>query len=384
MKHSSDPGSIMVERDAEHGLKQFAKRVAARRAVDLIVFDVMLSCTFYAASCIFLRVSRVGLLHVDDRGRRRRATDGAHIGVVRAREPRIDISHVVFVEAPFRTLSILNMTMMLYRCCLLLACLLLHRGVNGFAPIQAHARSSSLYMSFFKEIFSSAFENDPTLSKDKSKGQLEGPGDEDSSYTAPTSVQQRWRESTTSSRNVNAQLLENTTWTLELYLAGVATKDPSNDLYGSKVNISSRDRKVGLNLPDKPSVSVEVEFLPDGVCKAMESPFTTGQIDGQWKLSDDGTMIRFSMDVVGYSRTVQTKGSITNVFWSKEVEKMTETSSTYSIPPGIIYADAELTSGSKPGVLTMKDGILRVEQTTGLLGAVSKMVNCGGFTAKQV
>lgn len=240
-------------------------------------------------------------------------------------------------------------------------------------------------MSFFKDMLSQAFENDGSLSNDKSRGQYDGPYDEESQYTVPTQTQQKWRESQTSSgSSVNEQLLENSKWKLDLFLSGVASKDPSNDLYGSKVNISSRDQRTGLNLPDTPSASVEIKLLPDGVCKAKESSFTTGAVDGQWKVSDDGSMIRFNMDVVGYSRTVQTKGSITKVFWSKEEEKTTETSSTYNIPAGFIYGDATIESGSKPGVIGMKDGVLTVEKTMGLLGAASKMVPCGGFDAKQI
>jgi hypothetical protein len=242
-------------------------------------------------------------------------------------------------------------------------------------------------MSFLKDMFSSAFENDPNLSGDKSKGQLEDPNDDDepSSFGyAPTKVQRQWREK--SLRNagapLNARLLENSRWTLDLFLAGVPAKDPSNDLYGSKVNISSRDRAVGLNLPDQPNASVEVEFLPDGVCRALASPFASGQVDGEWKLSDDGAMLRFSMDVVGYSRTVQTKGSITNVYWkSDEEEKTIQTSSSYSIPPGFVFADFSIGYGSQPGTLTMKDGILRVEKKLGLLRAASKMVPCGAAKA---
>jgi len=270
------------------------------------------------------------------------------------------------------------------RCCFLLACLLLHHGVYCFAPKQQARTPSTHSMSFFKDLLSSAFENDRSLSSDKTKQQYDGPYDEESQYNAPTQTQQRWRESITASSNVNEQLLENTKWNLDLFLAGVASKDPSNDLYGSKVNISSRDQTTGLNLPSEPSVSVEIELLPNGVCKTQESSFTTGAVDGQWKLSDDGTMIRFSMDVVGYSRTVQTKGSITKVYWSKEEEKTTETSSTYSIPAGFLYADASLQTGSQPGVIDMKDGVLRVEKTMGLLGAGSKMVPCGGFEAERI
>ena len=38
------------------------------------------------------------------------------------------------------------------------------------------------------------------------------------------------------------ELVTGTSWVLDLYLSGVPERDPSNDLYGSKVNISSRDQ----------------------------------------------------------------------------------------------------------------------------------------------
>lgn len=271
------------------------------------------------------------------------------------------------------------------RLALALSLLSLHY-VECFTPSQQQMRGSPLAMNFLKDMFSSAFENDPSLSRDKSKGQLEGPNDVPAPFSyAPTQVQQKWRQSSQNTgAKLNARLLENTRWTVDLFLTGVPAKDPSNDLFGTKVNISSRDRTVGLNLPDKPSVSVEVEFLPDGVCKTLASPFTTGEIDGQWKLSDDASMLRFSMDVVGYSRTVQTKGSITKVYWSDEEEKTRQTSSTYRIPPGFIFLDFSIGYGSQPGTLKMKNGVLRVEQNLGFLGAASKMVPCGAAAAKCV
>lgn len=306
-------------------------------------------------------------------------------------KPRHQVEVEEFLQCSFLFFSFratLPMTTMSRRLfCLVLPCLLLH--VDSFAPLSVnHAqRRSSLSMSFFKDLVNSAFQNDGSLSTDKSKGQYDGPYDEESQYNAPTQTQERWRTSVAAAQgsNVNQQLLENTRWQLSLFLSGVANKDPSNDLYGSKVNISSRDQRTGLNLPDEPSVIVEMELLPEGVCKTKESSFTTGKVDGQWKLSDDGSMIRFSMDVVGYSRTVQTRGSITKVYWSREDEKTTETSSTYQIPGGILYADASLAStSSKPGVVDMKDGVLRLEKTMGLLGAASKLVPCGGFEAKRI
>jgi hypothetical protein len=72
------------------------------------------------------------------------------------------------------------------------------------------------------------------------------------------------------------------------------------------------------------------------------------------------------------------------VYWSKEEEKTSETSSTYTIPAGFLYADASLQTGSRPGVIDMKDGVLRVEKTMGFLGAASKLVPCGGFAATRI
>lgn len=123
------------------------------------------------------------------------------------------------------------------------------------------------------------------------------------------------------------------------------------------------------------------------ICRAESTDFTSGEL-GQYKISEDNKFIRFSMNTLGFQRVVTTTGSITKVFWSKEEDTVTKTSSTYSIPKGFIYADASIGYG-KPGELVMGDanqntGILRVEQRMGVLGAATKMVACGKFSAKMM
>jgi hypothetical protein len=239
---------------------------------------------------------------------------------------------------------------------------------------------------FFKDLLEGAFENDPNLSStDRRKGQLEGPNSVASTRIQPTQVQRAWRERQTATiAPVAAELLENTKWKLELYLAGIPEKDPSNDLYGSRVNISNRNKEFGLDLPQEPTTNAEIEFLPGGVCCCQKSPFTSGA-DGEWKLSEDGTQLRFSLDVVGYSRTVQTKGSIQKVFWSEQPEATRKTASSYNIPPGWVYCDIRIGYGSRPGTIDPKgDGVLRVEQRMGLMGAASKLVACGKVVVTAV
>jgi hypothetical protein len=177
--------------------------------------------------------------------------------------------------------------------------------------------------------------------------------------------------------------------TCDLYLVGVSSsKDPSSDLYGSRVNISNRNKELGLDLPSEPNGgSIDVSFLPDGVCQcSASSPFTDATQRGQWKLSQDGTQLRFSIYALGYSRTIQTKRSIERVFWSDQPEVTRQTSSKYTIPPGWVYGDLKIKmSTSRPGTLDVKSGgtgVLRVEQAVGLLGAATKLVACGTFDAK--
>lgn len=274
----------------------------------------------------------------------------------------------------------------------------------GFSPL-SHCRvsplrfsprgTSTLHMNFFEDMVGKAFQNDSTLDKDKSQGQYDGPNDDyDDGISVArqvnpqlTKTQQQWRERQQSNSLTAPKLLINSKWSLDLFLTGVPERDPSNDLFASRTNISSRDRKVGLAVPEKPTVSgIVIQLLENGVCRLeTHSEFIdTDEGDGQWKLSDDGSMIRISLNVVGYQRTVQTTGTIQKVFWSKEGDQQIATSTAYTIPAGWMYGDAQLKSGKQVGTLQWDDGIFRIEQSTGFLGAGSRMVPCGRFTATRV
>ena len=86
------------------------------------------------------------------------------------------------------------------------------------------------------------------------------------------------------------------------------------------------------------------------------------------------------MDTLGYVRTVQTKGSIQKVFWTDEEEKNIQTSTTYSIPAGMVYGDIRVNLGRKPGTFDVeKEGALRVETSTGVFGIGTQLVACGKF-----
>jgi len=246
---------------------------------------------------------------------------------------------------------------------------------------------------FFKDLLGSAFENDATLSKDdKLDGMLdEGVEEIDAERMARvqqlTSTQQQWRQKMQSAGGAETSDLEGSKIELDLYLTGIPNKDPSNDLYGSKSNISSRDRVIGLTLPSTPSVAgVSLSFEPNAVCRVVDdaSGFCSTDSPGDWKLSDDGRQIRFRLPVTGYTRTIETKGSIQKVYWSQEEEKTTQTSTVYSIPEGWMYGETELTKAVGKAIQWNDDGVLKVEVSRGLLGASSRMIPCGKFSAKPL
>ena len=240
---------------------------------------------------------------------------------------------------------------------------------------------------FFKDMLDKAFENDSTISKDESiSGQIEGPeNDMDevnrAAATVLTPTQEKWRQMKTAAASPAGK-----TFDVDFFLVGVPNKDPSNDLYGSQVRISDRDRRVGQTMPEKPTISgVRIRFDDDSKCYCeTESPFTKDDIEGEWKISEDGKQVRFRIQVTGYQRTVETKGSISSVSWSNEPDQTRQTSTVYSIPEGWMYGEAELVPGSKAGTVVWRDGILKVEQTVGLLGVSSKLSPCGKFSATEV
>eukprot|EP00542_Grammatophora_oceanica_P012122 CAMPEP_0194031122 /NCGR_PEP_ID=MMETSP0009_2-20130614/4375_1 /TAXON_ID=210454 /ORGANISM="Grammatophora oceanica, Strain CCMP 410" /LENGTH=300 /DNA_ID=CAMNT_0038671193 /DNA_START=100 /DNA_END=1002 /DNA_ORIENTATION=- len=262
-----------------------------------------------------------------------------------------------------------------------------------------------LQMSFFKDMLSGAFENDTSLSKDKSKSQIEGPNTPERQPVGElTEVQKAWRRSNTGggAAGISASVLENKQFVLDLFLVGIPSKDPSNDLFGQETNISSRDKGTGLmNVPTEPTISnLKITLEQDGICTADATPFTTGPTErGQWKLltdNDDMTILRFSLHVLGYSRTIQTTGSIQNIFWTKEDTQQIATSTSYSIPPGWVFCDVPLSTANNPGTYVLgkrgatteqdggSGGVIRLEKKMGLLGAASKLIACGKFQGKQV
>lgn len=253
-----------------------------------------------------------------------------------------------------------------------------------------HSSSSNVIRryNFFKDVLGKAFENDSTDVLSSIEGPTEGEYDP-SSASAPagsalTATQQKWQRLEATPR------LDNTMVEVDFYLTGVPNKDPSNDLFGSRVNVSSRDRQVGLSVPDQPTVnSVRIEFLPsangeNNKCRCLtDTAFTASMTDGDYRVSDDGKQVRFRIPCNGYTRTIETKGTINKIYWSNEDDETRETSTTYSIQEGWIYGEADLSSNAK-GIVQWNNGVLKIERTMGLLGAGSKMTACGKFTARAV
>ena len=303
------------------------------------------------------------------------------------------------------------------------ALLLCHASlvVDSFTPpLQLQPKRSTRYYDslhvmrgMLQDLLNQAFENDSSLSQeDKLKGGIEGPGDNDnnSNNNTPqrtlTSTQQAWRQKVGMDppQKVTPELLSETE--LDLFLTGIPNKDPSNDLFASKVNISSRDRQIGLALPETPTVSqLRVNFSPDGTCRLWTSSssdndddgstaaaFVDTETPGDWRLSDDGQEIRFRFRVTGYTRRIETTGTIQKIYWSQQDEVQTATSTEYTVPAGWLYAEAPVgvvttTTGNQRRHATVdwsKGGLLKVEQTVGLLGAASKMIPCGKFTARAL
>lgn len=266
-----------------------------------------------------------------------------------------------------------------------------------YGPAQRRRVGTVAQFSFFKDLMDRAFENDPSISRsDKRKGQLEGPGDVDgdgdtSKARALTETQQKWRKLVDrQSSSTNLPSIASTVVTMDFYLTGVPNKDPSNDLYGSRVNISSRDRRVNQALPAEPTVpSIRIAFRNDQTCQCLsETPFTSiANSVGDWKMSERATGndrdVRFRIPVLGYTRTVETKGTIQKVYWSDGNDAVRETSTTYTIEPGWLYGEATLSSDRR-GQAQWDSGVLKVEKTGGLLGAATTLVPCGAFAVTSV
>lgn len=238
-------------------------------------------------------------------------------------------------------------------------------------------------LSFFKNLIDQAFENDDNLSRDEKRtGQIdEGYDDAEVRKVKLTPTQDLWRRKSSQ----QAADLSGKTFDIDFYLTGSPNKDPSNDLFGARVNISSRDRKVGQTIPEEPTISnLRVAFRDDNKCTCeTKNSFVDVTVDGDWKLSDDGGQARFRLYVTGFTRTVETKGTIQSVYWSSEPDKQIRTSTVYTIPQGWLYGEA-IVSSKRPGYVALRDGILKIEQSIGLLGAGTRMLPCGRFEARMV
>lgn len=186
----------------------------------------------------------------------------------------------------------------------------------------ARTLSSGLRLSFFKDQLEKAFDNDDSwLSREEKRtGQIdEGFEDTEIGKVRLTPIQKMWKTKPL----LQAADLSGKTFDLNFFLTGAPNKDPSNDLFGAKVNISSRDRKVGQAIPEEPTISNILLTFRDGnkcTCETTSS-FVDVSSAGDWKLSTDGTQIRFRVQVTGFTRTIETKGTIQSIFWSNEPDK---------------------------------------------------------------
>jgi len=253
---------------------------------------------------------------------------------------------------------------------------------SAFQILTPVNRSTAL-PGFFDKLLQDAFSNDASLSTDKTQTQIEYDGTPNrQTQTAQNSRQVDWLSGNSRGAPVNPVLLRDTRWKLSLYLAGAPDKDPSNDLYGRKTNMSGRDNLLpnGVECPQEATVEFGITLEEEGVCRVEESAFTSGE-GGTYEVSPDNQYLRFSLPATGFQRTVKTKGTITKAYWSEEDDKVTKTSTTYTIPNGFVYGDVKLGYGS-PGEITIKDGILRFEKRVGLVG--SKMVICGRVEGKML
>jgi len=258
-------------------------------------------------------------------------------------------------------------------------------------------RSLTKRYNWFKDVVSEAFANNESFD-DAVDGQVDYGIERDNSMVEQQRRLARYesRSSTQQVAPIDEDKLVGTKWSMNMFLAGIPDTDPNNNLFGSKVNISSQDKRfgIGVTVPDEPTVTIEIELRENGICRVSESDFTT-EGDGQWRLFE-GNLLRLGVECVGYQRRVGVTGTLSKVYWSDEDEVTTQASSTYSIPPGFVYADAKVLYG-KPGEFLMDVtpdsgtknsidtlGLLRVEKKEGLLGSRVNMVACGAFTASTI
>ena len=135
--------------------------------------------------------------------------------------------------------------------------------------------------------------------------------------------------------------LVGTDWELSMYLTGVPDRNPSNDLYGSKTNVSACDRRLGpsVPLPQEPTARVGVRFLAGGMAS-----------------------------VIGLRRSAGAEED------DEDKEKADEKRGGGGGGGG--------GGGQVGGAETVPRGLLRVEKRIGVLGASSKLLPCGKFSGR--
>ncbi len=133
--------------------------------------------------------------------------------------------------------------------------------------------------------------------------------------------------------------LVGTDWELSMYLTGLPDCDPSNDLFGSKTNVSARDRRLGpgVSLPREPTARVGVRFLAGG----MASVIGLQQSAGAEKDDEDK-------------------------------EKADEKRGSGGGGGG----------GQVGGTEAVPGGLLRLEKRIGVQGALLKLLPCGKFSGR--
>ena len=132
-----------------------------------------------------------------------------------------------------------------------------------------------------------------------------------------------------------------TDWELSMYLTGIPDRNPSNNLYGSKTNVSARDRRLGpgVPLPREPTARVGVRFLAGGMAS-----------------------------VIGLRRSAGAEED------DEDKEKADEKRGGGGGGGG--------GGGQVGGAETVPRGLLRVEKRIGVLGASSKLLPCGKFSGR--
>lgn len=166
------------------------------------------------------------------------------------------------------------------------------------------------FLDQLSKAFGNAFENDPEFNEKQNAGVSEKKG----------TTRDRF------ARKVQPSMLINTSWNLTYSMSGIPTVDPSTDLYAPK---SRMGKTTGID------ISIDLEFLENGIVKVKESDFTVSGTDGytlgKWQLDPDGTTLAVSFATIGFERTIVTKGSLQAVYGGADTMR---TSSNYIIPAG--------------------------------------------------